>query len=75
MAPIAQVLNNETNGNASVGALGQTKSGKPLKIRSYPEFNSLEEERLYRKQHLAAAYRIFAERGNLHSAISVNLKK
>jgi len=63
MAPAAQLLDNETNGNASVGALGKTKSGKPLKIRSYPKFASLEEERLYRKQHLAAAYRVFAERG------------
>lgn len=63
MAPIAQVLTSETNGNASVGALGRRKDGKLLKIRAYPQFNSLEEERLYRKQHLAAAYRVFAERG------------
>lgn len=63
MAPIAQVLSSESNGNAVAGALGKTKSGKPLKIRSYPKFDSLEEERLYRKQHLAAAYRVFAERG------------
>ncbi|KAH9827661.1 arad-like aldolase/epimerase [Teratosphaeria destructans] len=63
MAPVAQVLNHEPNGNASVGALGRRKDGKPLKIRSYPKFDSLEGERLYRKQHLAAAYRIFAERG------------
>lgn len=63
MAPVATELAGETNGNATVGALGKTKSGKALKIRSYPKFDSLEEERLYRKQHLAAAYRIFAERG------------
>ncbi|KAM3416209.1 hypothetical protein BST61_g7815 [Cercospora zeina] len=63
MSPSASTLSTETNGNATVGALGKTKSGKPLKIRSYPKFDSLEEERLYRKQHLAAAYRIFAERG------------
>lgn len=65
MAPVATTLATETNGNAVVGALGKTKSGKALKIRSYPKFESLEEERLYRKQHLAAAYRIFAERGLL----------
>ncbi|KAK4561823.1 hypothetical protein LTR86_004502 [Recurvomyces mirabilis] len=35
---------------------------KPLKVRSYPKFDTLEEERQYRKQHLAAAYRVFAER-------------
>ena len=46
--------------NAKLGALGKTTSGKKLKIRSYPKFESLEEERLYRKQHLAAAFRIFA---------------
>ncbi|KXT14809.1 hypothetical protein AC579_9669 [Pseudocercospora musae] len=63
MAPIATTLVSETKSNANVGALGRTKDGRPLKIRSYPKFDSLEEERLYRKQHLAAAYRIFAERG------------
>ncbi|TKA29866.1 hypothetical protein B0A50_03230 [Salinomyces thailandicus] len=71
MAPIAQsahtpptlVEDPKSTKNASVGALDVTKAGKPLKIRSYPEFESLEEERLYRKQHLAAAYRVFAERG------------
>ena len=63
MAPVAQVLSSETNGNATVGALGRRKDGKPLKIRSYPKFDTLEEERQYRKQHLAAAYRVFAERG------------
>ncbi|PIA94257.1 Decarboxylase NovR [Cercospora beticola] len=63
MSPSATTLSTETNGNATVGALGKTKSGKPLKIRSYPKFDSLEEERLYRQQHLAAAYRIFADRG------------
>jgi len=63
MAPIAQVLSSESNGNTIAGAIGKTKNGKALKIRSYPKFDSLEEERLYRKQHLAAAYRVFAERG------------
>ncbi|KAB8269518.1 class II aldolase/adducin N-terminal [Aspergillus minisclerotigenes] len=43
--------------------LGKTKDGRDLKIRSYPKFDTLEEERLYRKQHLAAAFRVFADRG------------
>ena len=34
-----------------------------LTIGRYPKFQSLEEERLYRKQHLAAVFRIFADRG------------
>ncbi|KAH8805492.1 L-fuculose-phosphate aldolase [Xylogone sp. PMI_703] len=63
MAPAATVLDNGSSGNRSVGALGMTVSGKKLKIREYPKFESLEEERLYRKQHLAAAFRIFADRG------------
>lgn len=63
MAPVATTLNGETNGNATVGALGKNKAGKALKVRAYPKFDSGEEERLYRKQHLAAAYRVFAERG------------
>lgn len=63
MAPSATTLANESAGNASIGALGTTISGKKLKIRAYPKFNTLEEERLYRKQHLAAAFRVFADRG------------
>jgi len=63
MAPSATTLTNETDGNAKLGALGKTISGKKLKIRSYPTFETLEEEQLYRKQHLAAAFRIFADRG------------
>lgn len=63
MAPVATTLRSETSDNATVGAIGKTTSGKPLKVRAYPKFDSLEEERLYRKQHLAAAYRVFAERG------------
>ncbi|KAI1341426.1 class II aldolase/adducin N-terminal [Xylariaceae sp. FL0016] len=46
-----------------VQVTGTTKSGKRLKIRSYPKFEKLEDERLYRKQHLAAAFRVFADRG------------
>lgn len=63
MAPSATVLDKGMSSNQSVGALGKTTSGKQLKIRAYPKFDSLEEERLYRKQHLAAAFRIFADRG------------
>lgn len=59
----SSTLKKESNENQMGGAVGRTKDGRQLKIRSYPKFNSLEEERLYRKQHLAAAYRIFAERG------------
>jgi len=53
----------ESNDNRTVAAMGRTKSGKALKVRKYPTFTHLEDERLYRKQHLAAAYRIFASRG------------
>jgi len=60
--PIATVVDTDA-GNKTAGALGKTKSGKHLKIRQYPKFKTLEEERLYRKQHLAAAFRVFAERG------------
>ncbi|KAK3079766.1 hypothetical protein LTS18_003956 [Coniosporium uncinatum] len=63
MAPIATALLNETGDNHKLGALGKSKNGKTLKIRTYPKFETLEEERLYRKQHLAAAFRIFADRG------------
>lgn len=63
MAPVAVELSHESGENAKMGALGRTITGKKLKIRSYPKFDSLEAERLYRKQHLAAAFREFAERG------------
>jgi ribulose-5-phosphate 4-epimerase/fuculose-1-phosphate aldolase len=43
--------------------MGRTKSGAALQVRRYPAFSSPGDERLYRKQHLAAAYRIFAARG------------
>jgi len=59
----ATTLISESDENAKLGALGRTTTGKKLKIRTYPTFDSLEEERLYRKQHLAAAFRIFADRG------------
>jgi ribulose-5-phosphate 4-epimerase/fuculose-1-phosphate aldolase len=53
----------ESHDNRHVAAMGRTTSGRALKVRAYPKFDTLEEERLYRKQHLAAAYRIFASRG------------
>jgi hypothetical protein len=48
---------------AQVQSMGKTKDGRILKIRRYPQLTTLEEERLYRKQHLAAAFRVFADRG------------
>jgi len=63
MAPALDVYDDSYAENTKLGALGKTKSGKKLKIRSYPKFATLEEERLYRKQHLAAAFRVFADRG------------
>ena len=46
-----------------VQSMDRTADGRMLKIREYPKFKTLEEERLYRKQHLAAAFRVFADRG------------
>jgi len=63
MAPAATLVADEAAGSANSLSFGRTKEGKRLRIRSYPKFGSLEEERLYRKQHLAAAFRVFAERG------------
>lgn len=47
----------------AVQSLGKTKAGRDLRIRSYPRFATPEEERRYRKEHLAAAFRVFADRG------------
>ncbi|KAJ5627472.1 arad-like aldolase/epimerase [Penicillium herquei] len=63
MAPAATVLLKEDSTNAASGALGLAKDGRKLKIRSCPQFNTPLEERIYRKQHLAAAFRIFADKG------------
>jgi hypothetical protein len=63
MSPALAVFDADIKEIQKIGALSKTTSGKKLKIRSYPQFSSLEEERLYRKQHLAAAYRVFADRG------------
>ena len=46
-----------------VASLGRRKDGRLLKIREYPKFENPEDERIYRKQHLAAAFRVFADRG------------
>jgi hypothetical protein len=62
-SPTAATLANEEGDNVVLGALGLKQGGQRLKIRTYPKFERLEDERLYRKQHLAAAFRIFAERG------------
>jgi hypothetical protein len=63
MAPALAVYDDRSTENQKTGALGKTTSGKQLRIRSYPKFSTLEEERVYRKQHLAAAFRVFADRG------------
>lgn len=47
----------------AVQSSGKTKDGRNLRIRQYPKHETLEEEREYRKQHLAGAFRIFADRG------------
>ncbi|KAF2867787.1 class II aldolase/adducin N-terminal [Massariosphaeria phaeospora] len=62
-AQAVRVDHAEDGGNQTVAAMGRTTSGRALKIRKYPIFVRLEDERLYRKQHLAAAFRIFAARG------------
>ena len=63
MVPTATTLVSEGGENAKLGAIGRTTTGKKLNIRTYPKFDNLEAERLYRKQHLAAAFRVFADRG------------
>ncbi|CEJ60012.1 Putative L-fuculose-phosphate aldolase [Penicillium brasilianum] len=63
MPPSATVLLNEESTNVTTGAIGRAKDGRKLKIRTEPQFDTLQEERVYRKQHLAAAFRIFADKG------------
>ena len=63
MAPSATVLEGESANNIRYGGLGKSADGKQFKVRSYPQFDTLEEERVYRKQHLAAAFRVFADHG------------
>lgn len=63
MAPMLGIFDDAVQENRALGALGKATSGKSLKIRTYPIFESPEEHRIYRKQHLAAAFRIFADRG------------
>ncbi|KAI0146977.1 class II aldolase/adducin domain protein [Xylariaceae sp. FL1272] len=62
MSP-ATVKEPQTQSPEAIQVMGATKSGKKLQIRSYPKFDNLEDERLYRKQHLAATFRVFADRG------------
>jgi hypothetical protein len=56
-------LTSERDGPTQIQSSGNTKDGRKLKPRAYPKFENLEDERLYRKQHLAAAFRVFADRG------------
>ncbi|KAK8067761.1 hypothetical protein PG996_006873 [Apiospora saccharicola] len=46
-----------------VQSMGKTKDGRTLRVRKYPVFDNPADERTYRKQHLAAAFRVFADRG------------
>ncbi|KAK8023899.1 hypothetical protein PG993_011965 [Apiospora rasikravindrae] len=73
MSPSA-VRESDSNENAAQGkakagsppqvqSMGKTKDGRTLRIRKYPVFDNPESERTYRKQHLAAAFRVFADRG------------
>jgi len=52
---------NQRNFFDDVHFLGD-KEGKVV-IRSPPKFDSLEDTRTYQKQHLAAAFRVFARQG------------
>ncbi|KAK7916914.1 arad-like aldolase/epimerase [Apiospora marii] len=53
----------KTGSPPQVQSMGKTKDGRTLRVRKYPEFENPEDERTYRKQHLAAAFRVFADRG------------
>lgn len=72
--PTATALKNETADNFKLGALGRTASGKKLNIRTYPRFDDLDDERLYRKQHLAAAFRVFAERALVRGLLDISVR-
>lgn len=53
----------KANSDESAIAVGaQTKDGRSA-VPTYPKFVTKEEERLYCKQHLACAFRVFAARG------------
>jgi hypothetical protein len=69
MAPAATLVADEVAGSANSLSFGRTKDGKKLRIRAYPKFESLEEERLYRKQHLAAAFRVWVAQFLFESSI------
>lgn len=54
---------NKTGTDMKAMAVGaQTKDGRSL-VPTIPEFKTKEEEQRYCKQHLVAAFRVFAERG------------
>ncbi|RYO99279.1 hypothetical protein DL764_006849 [Monosporascus ibericus] len=55
--PGTAVFSKVSNGNGPVAT--QKKQENPPQV----QFSTLEEEREYRKQHLAAAFRVFADRG------------
>lgn len=42
----SSTLSKESSNNQTMGGIGRTKDGRALKVRSYPEFETLEEERL-----------------------------
>lgn len=63
MAPAATILDGQSDNNKKYGGLGKSKDGRTFAVRSYPTFETLEEERQYRKEHLAAAFRVFADHG------------
>jgi len=46
-----------------VQSMGRAKDGRLLKIREYPKFDTLEEERVYRKQHWLLRFEFFVDRG------------
>ncbi len=63
MAPSATVLADQSEVNQKYGGFGKGEDGRSLNIKSYPQFETLEDERLYKQQHLAGAFRILAEFG------------
>ena len=49
--------------STKVQSIGKAMDGRLLKIREYPKSGTLEKERVYPKQHLAASFRGFANCG------------
>lgn len=46
-----------------IQSMGLAKDGSQHKIRTPPKFDDPKQEQLHRKQHLAAAFRVFADKG------------